>query len=81
MTPDSVYPNPLPKNIPFPSGVVEKSWSGSVGFRYQPGAHLIGSLNITYQDFKNYRHTAGLKHDSWTLRVRLDYNFWKEFWF
>ena len=81
MTADSLYPNPIPKNIPFPSGVVEKSWIGSVVLRYQPNAHLIGNLNFSYQDFKNFLHLSGQKKSEWTLRVRLDYNFWKEFWF
>ncbi len=79
MTADSVYSDPIPKNTPFPSGTVEKVWSGSLGVTFQPDAHLIANLNFLYQDFKNYQHLSGMEHDSWTVLLRLDYNFWREF--
>jgi hypothetical protein len=79
MTADSVYTDPIPKDTPFPSGIVEKVWSGSLGVTFQPDARLIANLNFIYQDFKNYQHLSGQKQESWTILLRLDYNFWKEF--
>jgi hypothetical protein len=80
MTADSVYPPTIPKGVPFPSGVVEKTLTGSLGLAFQPDAHLIANLDLTYQDFKNYQHASGQKQNSWTIRLLLNYNFWKEFW-
>jgi len=81
MTADSLYDPIIPKNTPFPSGIVEKSWTGSFGVRFQPDAHLIASLQTAYQSFKNHQHIPGRDKDFWSLQLRLDCNFWKEFWF
>ena len=80
MTADSLYQSPLP-DLPFPSGVVEKVWMAGAGVSFQPDAHLMANINFAYQDFKNFGHLSGLKESNWNLSVRLDYNFWREFWF
>jgi hypothetical protein len=81
MTPDSVYPDQIAKGVPFPSGTVEKIWTGSAGLRFQPDAHLAASLDLSYQDLTNYQHLSGKKHSNWEILIRLDYSYWKEFWF
>jgi len=75
-----VQPSPVPKNVTFPSGIVEKTNIFILKAVFQPDAHLFLQGEIGYADLRNQLNVPGEHDSNFSLKLKLNYNFWKEKW-
>ena len=75
-----VQPSPVPKNISFPSGIVEKTNTLTLKGVFQPDAHLFLEGELGYNRIKNQLNSSGKKGSNLLFKIKVSYNFWKEKW-
>lgn len=75
-----VQPSPVPKNVSFLSGIVEKTNTFTLKGVFQPDAYLLLQGELGYTEVKNQFNHSGQNGRNSFLRLRLTYNLWKEKW-
>ena len=76
-----VQPSPVPKNVKFPSGIVERSNDFILKGVFQPGPHLFLEGIIGYTYIKDHLNISEEKENNLYFKLNFNYNLWKELWF
>jgi hypothetical protein len=68
------YPDPLPKNEKFPSGIVEKTNDISVRISWNGLRNGYLNYSLGYQDIKNHDHRKGISFEQFYTYITLSYS-------
>jgi len=74
-------PPKVPKPEKFPSGVVEYTKSARFVLAFQPDANLHAESRVGFDRIDNSANREDKDEDNFYLRVKVNYNFWQEWWF
>jgi hypothetical protein len=77
----AVQPGKVPKPEKFPSGVVEYTKSLYFFLLFQPDANLQVQGGVGFNKVDNSSNQENRDEDNFYLKLRLNYNFWREWWF
>lgn len=67
----------VPKNIPFPSGVVERRTTAGAGVHAQIGGHAIFDCLLGFERVTNIGNTGGYNRDGFLFQARFTGLIWK----
>lgn len=74
---DSSQAVAVPKNVPFPSGIVERQTIGGFGIHAQLGGHVTLDFLIGYEHVSNVANRVCADREGMVLRLRLISLLWK----
>lgn len=76
-----LQPGKVPKPQKFPSGVVEYTKSIQFLLLFQPDVNLQAEGGIGFNRVDNSFNQKDKDEDNFYIKLRLNYNFWEEWWF
>ena len=76
-----VQPSKVPRHEKFPTGVVEYTRSVQLLLSFQPDAKLQIGGGAGFTKVENAFNQENQDEDNFYLKLRINYNFWKEWWF
>jgi hypothetical protein len=74
---DAPQASGVPKGVPFPSGVVERSTAAGAAVHAQMGGHAILDVLMGFERVSNLGHSDGAIRDGFLFRARFTGLIWK----
>jgi hypothetical protein len=76
-----VQPSKVPRHEKFPTGVVEHTRAVQLLLLFQPDAKLQMQGGTGFNNVENVFNQENQDENNFYLNLRINYNFWEEWWF